>query len=154
MSGPTRSNPQGSALEGNGRRGGIRSWFRRFSQWVSQAAGTPWTFCLALLLIIVWGISGPVFHFSDTWQLVINTGTTIITFLMVFIIQNTQNRDGKAIQLKLDELIRTQTEARNRLIDLEQWEDEDLDGLQKQFDRIRRLRGRGHGNEPSDAPAD
>jgi low affinity Fe/Cu permease len=118
----------------------LRHAFRRFSQWVSRAAGTPWAFCAALLLIIVWALCGPMFHYSDTWQLVINTGTTIITFLMVFIIQNTQNRDGKAIQLKLDELIRTQTEARNRLIDLEDWNDADLDKLQKQFVRIRHRR--------------
>ena len=82
------------------------SWFQRFAKWISQVSGSPPAFGLALATIIAWGITGPLFGFSDTWQLVINTGTTIVTFLMVFLIQNTQNRDSQAIQVKLDELIR------------------------------------------------
>jgi len=90
-------------------------------------------FALALGIILAWGITGPIFHFSDTWQLVINTGTTIVTFLMVFLIQNTQNRDAKAIHLKLDELIRGVKGARTHLVNLEEFSDEDLEKLQKQF---------------------
>ena len=92
----------------------------------SSAAGKPVTFMLAVLIIVVWAVTGPVFHFSDTWQLVINTGTTIITFLMVFLIQNTQNRDGLAVQLKLDELISSIKEARNEIIDVEDLGDKEL----------------------------
>lgn len=110
--------------------------FRKFSQKVSRAAGSFWTFLLALLTIITWIFTGPIFNFSDTWQLVINTGTTIVTFLMVFIIQNTQNRDSKAIQIKLDELIRTQRYARNDLLDAENMSDKDLEKLEQQFIKI------------------
>jgi low affinity Fe/Cu permease len=111
--------------------------FRRFSHATSQAVGSSWAFIIAVLIILVWGISGPLFHYSDTWQLVINTGTTIITFLMVFLIQNTQNRDAKAIHLKLDELLRGVKGARTHLVDLEALSDEELDRLQQQFKRIR-----------------
>jgi low affinity Fe/Cu permease len=86
---------------------------------------------------VIWAATGPIFHFSDTWQLVINTGTTIVTFLMVFLIQNTQNRDAKAIHLKLDELIRGVKGARNRLVNLEEWSDAELKQLQEQFERVR-----------------
>ena len=110
--------------------------FRRFAAAVSSACGTPWAFILALGVIIVWAVTGPVFGFSDTWQLVINTGTTVVTFLMVFLIQNTQNRDAKAIHLKLDELIRGVEGARTRLVDLEELSDEELDRLKDQFERI------------------
>ena len=99
--------------------------------------GTPWAFMLSLLVIVLWIISGPFFGFSDTWQLIINTSTTIITFLMVFLIQNTQNRDARAIHLKLDELIRASKEARNSLLDLEAMSDEDMDKLQAEFDKLR-----------------
>jgi low affinity Fe/Cu permease len=99
----------------------------------SDVLGTPWAFVLALLVIAVWAVSGPVFRFSDTWQLLINTGTTIVTFLMVFIIQNTQNRDARAIHLKLDELLRAVHGARTGMIDLENLTDEELDILQEQF---------------------
>lgn len=122
--------------------------FRKFSQKVSKSAGSFWTFLIAVLLIITWIITGPLFNFSDTWQLVINTSTTIITFLMVFIIQNTQNRDSKAIQVKLDELIRAQRNARNDLIDAENMSDRDLEKLEQQFIKIylttlkARVRGR------------
>jgi low affinity Fe/Cu permease len=100
--------------------------------------GSPGAFLLALAVIAVWGITGPIFHFSDTWQLIINTGTTIVTFLMVFLIQNTQNRDAKAFHLKLDELIRAQEGARNQLVDLEDCSDEELARLQKAFERLRK----------------
>jgi low affinity Fe/Cu permease len=93
----------------------------------------------AVSVIVIWGLTGHIFHYSDTWQLIINTGTTIVTFLMVFLIQNTQNRDSKAIQLKLDELIRSVAGARNRLIDLETLSDEDLQKLQDEFQRLRKL---------------
>jgi len=92
---------------------------------------------LALLVVVVWGVTGPLFHYSDTWQLVINTGTTIVTFLMVFLIQNTQNRDAHAVHLKLDELIRATKGARNALVGLEDMSDEDLDKLQREFERLR-----------------
>jgi low affinity Fe/Cu permease len=110
--------------------------FRRFAHAVSHAAGSAWSFAIALAVIIVWAAAGPVFGFSDTWQLIINTGTTIVTFLMVFLIQNTQNRDAQAIHLKLDELIRAVKGARNQLIDLEEMSDEQLDSLREEFHRI------------------
>jgi low affinity Fe/Cu permease len=104
--------------------------------------GSSWSFMFAALIILVWAVTGPLFHYSDTWQLVINTGTTIITFLMVFLIQNTQNRDAKAIHLKLDELIRGVKGARTHLVDLETMSDEELDRLQQQFKRVRRAEGK------------
>lgn len=107
--------------------------FRKFAQCISEAAGSSWAFLLAFLCIIIWIATGPVFHFSDTWQLVINTGTTIVTFLMVFLIQNTQNRDSKAIQLKLDELIRAIGDASNDMIDIEDLNDKQLRQLQQAF---------------------
>jgi low affinity Fe/Cu permease len=111
--------------------------FRKFSQVTSRLVGSSGAFILAVLIILVWALTGPLFHYSDTWQLVINTGTTIITFLMVFLIQNTQNRDAKAIHLKLDELIRGVEGARTHLVDLEALSDQELDRLQEQFKRIR-----------------
>jgi low affinity Fe/Cu permease len=110
--------------------------FRRFAHKTSELAGTPWAFILAFGTIVVWATSGPIFKFSDTWQLVINTSTTIVTFLMVFLIQNTQNRDAKAIHLKLDELIRAVEGARNTLVDLEDMSDEELGKLQRQFEKL------------------
>lgn len=98
--------------------------------------GHPWAFGAALLTIIIWAVTGPIFGFSDTWQLAINTGTTIVTFLMVFLIQNTQNRDGSAIQLKLDELIRSTRGAHNTLLDLEQLTQEDLNKFLKTYQKI------------------
>ncbi len=100
--------------------------------------GSAWAFAAAALAILVWIVTGPTFHFSDTWQLIINTATTIITFLMVFLIQNTQNRDAKAMQLKLDELIRALKNARNELVDLEELSDEELKKLEEQFRRTRK----------------
>jgi low affinity Fe/Cu permease len=115
----------------------MNDFFRVFSHRASLYVGTPWAFAVALCIIAVWAISGPIFGFSDTWQLVINTGTTIVTFLMVFLIQNTQNRDAKALQLKLDELIRSAGGARNALVALEDMSDENLDQLQAEFEHIR-----------------
>jgi len=111
--------------------------FRAFANQVSEAMGSPWAFIAAALLIIVWAISGPLFGFSEVWQLVINTGTTIITFLMVFLIQNTQNRDAKAVHLKLDELLRSIEGARTSMVDLEHLSDEELKKLQNEFKRLR-----------------
>jgi len=111
--------------------------FRKFSHRTSAIVGSPWAFTLALGIIIVWGLTGPLFQFSDTWQLVINTSTTIVTFLMVFLIQNTQNRDAKAIHLKLDEIIRSIGEARNTMVDLENLSDAELENLQAEFARLR-----------------
>ena len=115
----------------------MNEFFRRLSSRVSYIVGSPWVFIFAVLVIIFWAVTGPVFGFSDTWQLIINTGTTIVTFLMVFLIQNTQNRDAKAIHLKLDELIRSAKDARNSLVDLENMSDEELDRLQQEFERFR-----------------
>ena len=112
--------------------------FRKFAQKVSQIVGTSWVFMLAVLIILVWGVTGPMFHYSDTWQLVINTGTTIITFLMVFLIQNTQNRDAKAIHLKLDELIKGVKGARTGFVNLEELSDKELEGLQQEFARLQK----------------
>ena len=116
----------------------MNNLFRIFAQKASKAVGSSWAFILAVVIIAVWAITGPMFHYSDTWQLVINTGTTIITFMMVFLIQNTQNRDAKAIHLKLDELIRAVEGARNHLVDLETLSDEELDRLQEQFKRVKK----------------
>jgi low affinity Fe/Cu permease len=113
-----------------------RSWFTRFAKSTAKAAGRPLTFSVAVLVIAAWAISGPVFGFSDTWQLVINTGTTIVTFLMVFLIQNTQNRDSEAIQVKLDELIRLSKGGHNVLLDLEELEDEELNRIRESYCRI------------------
>src|SRR5438093_13032271 len=111
--------------------------FRIIARRSSIALGSAWAFAGALLVILVWVLTGPAFHFSDTWQLVINTATTVITFLMVFLIQNTQNRDAKAMHLKLDEMIRALKGARNQLVDLEDLSDEDLKKLEEQFRRLR-----------------
>ena len=112
------------------------SVYTRSARWIAQLSGRPMTFLLAVVLIVVWLISGPVFGFSDTWQLVINTGTTIITFLMVFLIQNTQNRDTVAMQLKLDELIRATKGAHLSLLDLEELEEKELAAFVKQYEAL------------------
>jgi low affinity Fe/Cu permease len=109
------------------------SVFTRFARWISAVSGRPVTFALAFLIILVWGTTGPIFGFSDTWQLVINTGTTIITFLMVFLIQSTQNRDTEALQIKLDELIRSVKGARNEVLDLETMEESELDKIRQEY---------------------
>lgn len=103
-------------------------WFTEFAGWIAHISGKPLTFAISLVIILIWALSGPVFHFSDTWQLIINTGTTIVTFLMVFLIQNTQNRDGAAIQAKLDELIRASA-AQNVFIGIEKLTQEELDDI-------------------------
>ena len=113
-------------------------WFAHFAYEAARLAGKPVTFLTAVAVVLVWAASGPAFGFSDTWQLVINTGTTIVTFLMVFLIQNTQNRDTRVIQLKLDELIRAVQRARNELVDLEDLSDEELARLQKEFEEVRK----------------
>jgi low affinity Fe/Cu permease len=116
----------------------IRSGFRSFAHCTAEAVGSPWAFAAATVIILAWAITGPIFHYSDTWQLVINTSTTIVTFLMVFLIQNTQNRDARAMHLKLDELIRSISGARNHLVDLEDLTDDELDHLQQEFQRLRK----------------
>ncbi len=110
--------------------------FRKFAHKTSELAGTSWAFTLAILIVLIWALSGPVFNFSQTWQLAINTGTTIVTFLMVFLVQNTQNRDAKAIHLKLDELIKALGKARNALMDAEDLSDEELEEYKEAFVKI------------------
>src|SRR5687768_7354651 len=115
----------------------MRDIFRSFAQAISHAVGSPWAFIIAVSIVVVWAATGPLFGYSDTWQLVINTGTTIVTFLMVFLIQNTQNRDAKAFHLKLDELLKGVKGARTDLVDLEDLSDEELTKLQREFERLR-----------------
>jgi low affinity Fe/Cu permease len=110
-----------------------KAWYSRFAKATAHFCGRPRVFVLAVVVIVLWIVTGPIFHFSDTWQLVINTGTTIITFLMVFLIQNTQNRDTEAIQVKLDELIRATRGAHNALLDLEELEEETLDAFRARY---------------------
>ncbi len=112
--------------------------FDRFAKWAARRAGHPEAFAVALLVIVAWGITGPIFRFSDTWQLVINTATTILTFLMVFLIQNTQNRDSEAMHLKLDELIRAVDGAHNALLDLEELTESELDRIKARYDELAR----------------
>lgn len=131
-----------------------KSWFTHFAKWTARMTGRPATFALALAVILVWAVTGPLFKFSDTWQLVINTGTTIVTFLMVFLIQNTQNRDSEAMQVKLDELIRAMTGAHNALLDLEELEERDLDRIRANYERLaQQARARlGEGQIDTDCP--
>ena len=118
------------------RRNCLPSLFTRFAKWTARAAGRPTTFALAGAVIVVWAVTGPLFKFSDTWQLVINTGTTIVTFLMVFLIQNTQNRDTEALQVKLDELIRVTEGAHLVLLDLEELDDKQLDRIRDTYEKL------------------
>lgn len=113
-----------------------QSFFARFAKWAAWAAGHPAAFLLAVGSIVLWAVTGPLFGFSDTWQLVINTSTTIVTFLMVFLIQNSQNRDGAAVQIKLDELIRAIEGAKNELLDLEQMDECELDALRQRYEKM------------------
>lgn len=115
----------------------MRLSFSHLARIVADILGTPAAFFVALALILIWAMTGPLFHFSDTWQLLVNTGTTIATFLIVFLIQNTQNRDARALHLKLDEVIHSMRKARNSLIDLENCTDEELDSLQREFEKVR-----------------
>jgi low affinity Fe/Cu permease len=130
------------------------SLFTRFSKATAHATGQPVTFACALLLILVWALTGPLFHFSDTWQLVVNTGTTVVTFLMVFLIQSTQNRDSEAVQVKLDELLRVTVGAHNVLLDLEEIDERDLEKLRDAYCRLAEeaRRGRNHGRSDSGVP--
>jgi low affinity Fe/Cu permease len=150
VSGAVRLGVEPVARRARGARGGVwwlrgcpmpdvsmRDSFHSFASRVSTVLGTPGAFLLALCTILAWVFTGPIFHFSDTWQLVINTGTTIITFLMVFLIQNTQTRDAKALHLKLDELIRSHHRARNELIELEGLSEQELERLHAEFQRAR-----------------
>jgi low affinity Fe/Cu permease len=114
----------------------MNMFFRKFAHATSDLVGAPWAFVLGLAVIIGWAVTGPVFNYSDTWQLIINTSTTIVTFLMVFVIQNTQNRDAKAIHLKLDELIRGVKGARTEMVALETCTDEELAAFQKEFEKL------------------
>jgi len=111
-------------------------WFSNFASYLSTMTGRPGTFVVAVSLVVVWGVTGPFFHYSDTWQLVINTSTTIVTFLMVFLIQNTQNRDTAAMQIKLDELIRALEGAHNALLDLEELEEKDLTRFRRHYENL------------------
>jgi low affinity Fe/Cu permease len=119
------------------------SWFTRFAKSIAFATGRPVTFAIAVVVVLVWGVSGPLFHWSDTWQLVINTGTTIITFLMVFLIQSTQNRDTEAMQVKLDELLRISPGAHNMLMDLEELEEEELARIRAVYIKLAEKARRG-----------
>ncbi|HGM5578908.1 TPA: low affinity iron permease family protein [Pseudomonas putida] len=123
--------------------------FDRFAQWLANHSGQPVTFAIALMLIIAWAVSGPLFHFNDTWQLVINTSTTIITFLMVFLIQNTQNRDNDELHIKIDELLRTTKRAHKALLDLEDMGPAELHALRKHYQQ---MGGHGPATPDSDAP--
>ena len=113
-----------------------RGWFTRLTKWTSRATGKPIAFVLAAGVVIAWALTGPMYAFSDTWQLVINTGTTIVTFLMVFLIQATQNRDAEAMQLKLDEIIRAIGNAKNELLDIEELEESDLNRIRKTYEEM------------------
>ena len=115
-----------------------RRWFTRFANAASRFTGSPLSFMLALFVVLAWIVTGPIFGFSDTWQLVINTGTTIVTFLMVFLIQNSQNRDARALQIKLDELIRATKGAHNSLLDLEELEERELQTFQDRYEALAR----------------
>ena len=125
-----------------------RMIFDRFARWTEHQLGRSVTFALAFSSVVVWGATGPVFGWSDTWQLVINTGTTIVTFLMVFVIQNTQNRDTQALQLKLDELIRVNTAARNSLMGLEEKSESEVEGIKSAFAELASTTGRSVEERP------
>jgi low affinity Fe/Cu permease len=126
------------------------SWFTRLTKATARASGQPFTFILALVVIVGWAVSGPIFHWSDTWQLVVNTGTTIITFLMVFLIQSTQNRDAEAVQIKLDELLRISPGAHNVLMNLEELEERELARIRAVYIKLAEEARRGINQGRSD----
>jgi low affinity Fe/Cu permease len=126
--------------------------FSRFAKWTAHASGRPATFGLAAAVILIWAVTGPIFHYSDTWQLFINTGTTIVTFLMVFLIQNTQNRDSTAMQIKLDELVRALTGAKDTVMALEDADESELVALKARYDALA-ARARAKAGEGKDAPS-
>ena len=126
----------------------MRERFRKLAYRTAEVVGSPWAFLAGVSVVLVWGLSGPYFHFSDTWQLVINTGTTIVTFLVVFLIQGAQNRDSRALHLKLDELLRAVEQARTSLVALEGRTDDELDRLQQEFDQL----GQAHGERIERCP--
>ncbi|HJX91911.1 MAG TPA: low affinity iron permease family protein [Pyrinomonadaceae bacterium] len=128
----------------------LNEGFRKFSVMAATTLGSPWLFVLNVFLIVVWLAAGPIYHYSDTWQLLVNTATTVFTYLAVFLIQNTQNRDAKAVHLKLDELISSVAGARNRLVDLEDLSDQELAELQGQFQRLHK---RARENKEDDSRA-
>lgn len=127
--------------------------FARFARWVERQVGRSWTFLLAIAVVVLWGASGPIFGWSDTWQLVINTATTIVTFLMVFVIQNTQTRDTQAMQLKLDELIRVNTAARNSFINLEEMSEADVERMRAAFTALATIEPAAKGTAEAVGPA-
>ena len=131
-----------------------RSWFTRLTKATARASGRPAAFLVASLVILTWIVTGPIFHWSNTWQLVINTGTTIVTFLMVFLIQSTQNRDAEAVQVKLDELLRVTQGAHNTLMDLEELEERELDDIRASYVRLAAAarRGKRHGVDDTGTP--
>ncbi len=135
-----------------------QSRFSSLAKWTARVTGRPVAFVFAVLVVLTWAVTGPLFRFSDTWQLVINTGTTIATFLMVFLIQNTQNRDAEAVQIKLDELIRATTGAHNALLDLEELEQDQLDQVKRNYcllaarARAERAEGKGDTDQPDVEP--
>jgi low affinity Fe/Cu permease len=146
--------PKNAPLPSHGHFLGRRDFFTRFAKWAARSTGQPLAFIIAAGIIIIWAVTGPIFQFSDTWQLVINTGTTVITFLMVFLIQNTQNRDSLAIHLKLDELIRSHKGAHTALLDLEELSTAELDRFQQVYLEIAK-RARQHlreGGDDTDVP--
>jgi low affinity Fe/Cu permease len=120
------------------KRANLNTWFSALASRASQIVGSAWMFIAAILIILAWAVTGPMFHYSDTWQLIINTGTTIVTFLIVFLIQNTQNRDAKAIHLKLNELIHALSKAHDELIEVEKLSDEELKTLESYYDKVRK----------------
>ena len=124
-----------------------RTWFTRMTKAAARAVGRPAAFILAVSVVMAWAITGPIFGYSDTWQLVINTATTVVTFLMVFLIQSTQNRDAEAMHLKLDEIIRVIGHAKNELLDLEELEEEDLDRIRASYEELAR-RARSEARQP------
>jgi low affinity Fe/Cu permease len=142
----TRANEFNQARQDVGKHDSVALWFSRIATDTARWVGSPVAFLLACASVVIWGVLGPVYRYSDTWQLVINTATTILTFLIVFLIQNTQNRDAKALHLKLDEVIRSIHQAQNEMIDIENLSDKELDELKARYEQIRCEWDARHGN--------